>query len=251
MKVYLSTWSIHRLFFQKLLRISQLPALAHSLGFDGVELEDIWFPSANDRIAHTLKSEGRRAGMPILIAVSNDFTVAGEEFPAQVRHMRKFLRLASRIGSGIVRVLVGSSRSSINRMPQVVAAFREIVPMVDELGLRLAVENHDRLSRDPENLLGILERVGSRRLGICLDLGNLNPRTRYASIEKLAPRAMVVHAKTYGFRPDGNERSIDYRRCIRILRKNGFRGPVVAEYNGPGDQIMGSLKTRLLVRRFL
>jgi sugar phosphate isomerase/epimerase len=59
----------------------------------------------------------------------------------------------------------------------------------------------------------------------------------------------MVHAKTYEFQKNGQERSIDFGRCFRLLRDANFDGPVVAEYDGNGDQLLGSLKTKSLVER--
>lgn len=251
MKVHLSTWSLHRLFFQKLLRITDMPMLARSLGFDGVELEDVWFSSPWGSAVRALKSSSQRFGMPVLIAVSNDFTVgSAKSLGTQIRHTMNFLRIANVLGSRTVRVLVGSKNPSRNRLQQIVSALREILTAARDLHLRLAIENHDPLSRNAKILESILMQVGGPDLGVCLDLGNLNPRTRYADIERLASNALMLHAKTHGFSSSGGETTIDYRRCFRILRKHGFRGPVVAEYDGPGDQLIGSLKTLALVRRF-
>ncbi|HEX9614641.1 MAG TPA: sugar phosphate isomerase/epimerase [Bacteroidota bacterium] len=251
MKVYLSTWSLRRLLLQKQLRIQDMPVLARALGFDGVEIEDIWFPSSHRGVARALNAESRRARTPILLAVSNDFSVSSERsLRAQIRHTVKFFRLAAQVGSTTVRVLLGSKDSARRKIPQIVRAFHEILPVARNLNLTLAIENHDALSRNPDILNSVLMKIDSKDVGVCLDFGNLNSNTRYAAIEKLAPKAMMVHAKAYHFKPDGTEHSIDYARCFSILRGNSFKGPVIAEYEGPGDQIIGSLKTLFLVRRF-
>lgn len=247
-KIYLSTWSVHRLFLANLLKVGGMPALARSLGFDGVELEDIWFGPRQSM--KPLLSEARRFRSSLLIAVSNDFTVGtGETLRVQIEHTTKFLRLASRIRSSTVRVLVGSRHSRPSTLMQVVQAFRRIMPLAHQLNLKVAIENHDALSKKPAVLRSILELVDSPRLGVCLDFGNLNSSTRYEAIRELAPCAFMVHAKSYSFTNKGTERTIDFARCFRILREAKFRGPVVAEYDGPGDQVAGTLRTLALIRR--
>ncbi|MBI4429074.1 MAG: hypothetical protein HY562_08135, partial [Ignavibacteriales bacterium] len=65
MKLSLSTWSLHRLFFERRIKLISMLALGKSLGFDGVELEDIWFPETGNRFLKALKHEARKAGVTV------------------------------------------------------------------------------------------------------------------------------------------------------------------------------------------
>lgn len=251
MKLFLSTWSLHRLLFDRALTLHEMPGLGRSLGFHGIELEDIWFPSTDRRFCQTLRRRARESGSAVLIAISNDFTVTGaRQFRAQVSHTMRFMEIASMFGSRVVRVLTGSRDPKRKKLNQVLEGFRTILPLAKSLGIHLAIENHDPLSMSPVVLKLVLDKLGSPRVGVCLDFGNFTPQKRYDALERLAPSALMVHAKSYRFNKTGEETSIDFKRCFGILNRCGFSGPVVAEYDGSGDQLLGSLRTKVLVERY-
>ncbi len=138
------------------------------------------------------------------------------------------------------------ARAKIDRA---VSSLRRIVPRAEAVGLPLAIENHWGLSSRPENILAVLTEVSSDFLGTCPDLGNF-PRDvdSYEALHWLAPHATLVHAKSARFDPSGQERDIDYPRCLSILRESGFAGPFTIEFVGAGDELEGCHRTRELLR---
>lgn len=94
---------------------------------------------------------------------------------------------------------------------KVVSTLKNILPLVSRLNLHLAIENHWGLSTNPDNILYVLNQIGSDRIGMCPDFGNfLYSQDRYECLKKLLPKAKLVHAKSYAFDEAGEERSIDY-----------------------------------------
>jgi sugar phosphate isomerase/epimerase len=85
-------------------------------------------------------------------------------------------------------------------------------------------------------------------LGTCPDFGNFPSSVdRYQGLRLLAPKALHAQAKSWRFRRDGEERSIDYRRALGILHEAGYDGPIAIEYEGPGNDLEGCLRTRALI----
>jgi sugar phosphate isomerase/epimerase len=228
-----------------------MPALGRSLGFNGVELEDIWFPSTRRAFVNKVRARARAAESEVSVAISNDFTVRGKDaLDRQLAYTKAFLHVAAQLGQTAVRILMGSRRPVVASLEQVRRGIAAVLPLAQTLGFHVAIENHDALSRRPDVLLSVLNEFRSPNLGVCLDLGNLQPSTRYHAINALAPHALIVHAKAYAFNRTGEERTIDYRRCFDILRRQGFNGPVVVEYDGTGDQLSGTMSTKALVLRY-
>ena len=64
------------------------------------------------------------------------------------------------------------------------------------------------------------------------------------------PRARAVSSKSNHFDAQGNERDIDYRRMLEIVREAGYRGHIGIEYEGPDlPETEGVQRTRdLLIR---
>ncbi len=105
------------------------------------------------------------------------------------------------------------------------------LPAAEKAGVMLALENHWGLTTRPENLLRIIQGIRSPWLGVNLDTGNF-PGEPYAGLEKLAPHAVIVQAKTYYGGGEWYTLDLDYPRIAGILRGAGFQGYVSLEMEG-------------------
>jgi sugar phosphate isomerase/epimerase len=151
--------------------------------------------------------------------------------------LKKFF--VSRPVTGIahgVRKRMPSRRFGVaKKMRRAVTALRTIVGDPASESLFFAVENHWGISGRPENLLAVVEAVGSHRLGTCPDFANFPADVdRYQGLGQLAPKAVMAHAKL----PPGKnpkKRAVDFHRCLKILKENGFDGILTVEHDGPGD----------------
>jgi len=131
-------------------------------------------------------------------------------------------------------------------------SFGEILPVAQENDIRIAIENHWGYSSDPSILLKILKAINSNLVGFCPDFGNfLSNHDRYQALQMLMPLAFNVHAKTYEFDAQGEEKSIDFQRCFQIIRSSSYQGPIVAEFEGIGDSISASAQTKALIEKHL
>ena len=97
----------------------------------------------------------------------------------------------------------------------------------------LALENHWGLTTKVENLLRIYKDVDSPWLGINLDTGNW-PGDPYEGIERLAPYATIVQAKTYYGGGVWYTLDLDYPRIAKILREGRLQGLGVPRDGGEG-----------------
>lgn len=114
-------------------------------------------------------------------------------------HLARFLSLARRLGSKIVRVLTDTTddRPSVS---EVETLLRESLPEFEKAGVRIAVENYDRIPT--EEIARIMERVGSPYLGVCLDTVNSfgaleGPKV---VVRTLAPWVISLHLKDFWIR---------------------------------------------------
>jgi sugar phosphate isomerase/epimerase len=111
-------------------------------------------------------------------------------------NLERHIALAERIGSPILRVVVDTA-SEHPSPEEVVAGVRPFLPRLARAGVTLAIENHDRFRA--EVLRGIVERLGSEQVGICLDTVNSfgaleGPR---AVVEALGPWVVNLHVKDF------------------------------------------------------
>ena len=252
MKVGCSSWSFHKTIEAgDLDQNSWLDVCARDLSLDGVELLDYHFTGTDDAYVKDLKVRCCNLGLSILgLAISNNFTCADAERAAQEESVSRWLDAAAILGAPAVRVFAGTGQGlAVDGMwPKCVGSLRTAASQAGERGIVLGLENHGGLSAD--QVIRLLDDVGSPYLRMTLDTGNF-PEDDLGSIEKTAPRAVYVHAKTYGFDAAGEETRLPYERIVEILGKVGFNGYLSIEFEGEGDEMTDVTKSVALLRRCL
>ncbi len=125
---------------------------------------------------------------------------------------------------------------------------RKCLSKAGERGVTLALENHWGLTRKPEGVLRITNEVNSPWLSVLMDTGNFLD-SPYGELEKLAPHAVYVHAKTYYGGGEWYTLDLDYRRIAGILEMAGFQGYVSLEFEGKEDPTTGVPKSVEMLRK--
>ena len=139
-----------------------------------------------------------------------------------------------------------------NIRKNIYSIFDNILPKAEELKINLAIENHWGVSGFTDNILDIINFYQSPFLGTCPDFGNFTVfQDKYFELKRLLPFAKEVHAKSYQFNEDGEETTIQYETCVNLIRHSKYQGPLVVEYEGAGDKMMNSVKTKDLVIKYL
>lgn len=119
-------------------------------------------------------------------------------------HLRRYIALAVRLGSPILRVVVDAPGHTASD-DEIVATGRALLSEFEAAGVSLAIENHDRFRAT--DLVRILERLASPRVGICLDTTNSfgaseGPETVVAV---LGPNTINLHVKDYTIARHGHK----------------------------------------------
>lgn len=252
MRLVVSTWSLHRAFKQGM-SLPEFMEHCAAMDAEGIEIVEIHLPGTDPDTLNRVREQAYELNLPIVcLALVNDLTVAGAQaLTAQTAHLAEGMGWANRLGSMIVRVNSGHTREDPEVVPQVVEALRSLAPLSVVLGVAMALENHGGVSSDPASLARIIREVGSPMLGACPDFGNFPTQTRYQALAQVAPLAFHVHAKSYAFDLDGEETTINYKRCLDILKESGYIGALSVEFEGPGDELQETRRTLELLRRHL
>jgi len=175
-----------------------------------------------------------------------------EELTNNVEHTNKCIEIAYELGVPCIRINTGRWGTSKdfdelmkNRgIEPVLPGYTEedgfkwcidgiqrCLPKAEECGVLLALENHWGLARTPEGLLRIINAINSPWLGVLMDTGNFL-EDPYPKLEKIAPRAVFVQAKTYYGGGEWYTLDLDYRRIAKILADVKYHGYVSLEYEG-------------------
>lgn len=227
---------------------------AARLGFDGVEVLHRQMTDESPEYLNRLKREALLRGVAlVMFSIHQDFVSPwADERGQAIRQTQYGIELAARLGCPAVRINSGRWRTirlfddlmkvkgdeppipgytESDALQWCIDSIKACIPAAEKAGILLMIENHWGMTLKPENLLKIVDGVNSPWLGVNLDIGNF-PGDPYAGIEQLAPRAAIVHFKTYFGGGEYYTLDLDYKRIAAILRGAKFRGYVSLEMEG-------------------
>lgn len=243
---------------------------AARMGFDGVEILQVQLREEGNGYLQSLKRRCHGLGLALCGFSTHQGFVSPD--PA-VRRMNvdktlHSIDLAARLGIPTMRVNTGRWGTSKNfdelmanrgiepRLPGhsdeeafgwVIAALEECLPRAEECGVVLGLENHWGLGRTAEGVMRIVDAVDSPWLRVTLDTGNFLDDV-YPQLERIAPAACFVQAKTYFGGGKWYTLDIDYRRVAEILRHNRYQGFVSLEFEGKADPATAVPESLALLR---
>ncbi len=259
MKVGIDSYCYHRFFGEvypdqappeKNMTIEDFLARAKELEVDGVSLESCFLPSTDVGWLKNLKGQLDDYGFDRVYAWGHpDGLERGKNFKEYDVMVKSFER-AKAIGANVMRV-VGSSLMFRHEPhgPQIEALtkmFKKAVKVAEDYGIKMAVENHIDFTAD--EILQIIENVGSDYFGINFDTGNFlrlldDP---IAGMEKLAPYTFATHVKD--LMPDKTAKPtdwhffagvpvgmglIDNEKLAQLLSKADYKGFLAVEIDHP------------------
>jgi 3-oxoisoapionate decarboxylase len=161
-------------------------------------------------------------------------------------HLAQYIEIAHRIGARVLRTVLSGSLCGADEIAAAEAALRQVLPALERRCVTLALENNEAFSA--AEFAGVIRRIASPRLGICLDTANSlgRPERLETVVEHLAEFAVVLHAKDYDIRridtrmgfsvvgkPAGDGR-VDFDWVLAELRRRGRTGiSVIVEHWPP------------------
>ncbi len=269
----ISTYSLWRFKNDEFKDVTKCIDYASETGFDGVEIL-LYQISQTEMLSNAacqaIKRRALLAGLPLYGMSTHQGFVSPDP---EVRRMNIELtigqiELCYKLGIPTMRVNTGRWGTSKNfdelmanrgiepplpgyteedGFPWVIDALERCLPSAEKCGVVLGLENHWGLGLTPEGVLRIVDAIDSPWLQVTLDTGNFleNP---YEKLEKLAPRAALVQAKTYYGGGEWYELDLDYQRIAGMLRKHNYRGWISLEFEGKEDYRTAVPKSLKLLR---
>ena len=115
-------------------------------------------------------------------------------------------------------------------------------------GLNVIVENHGRITSNIPELMNAINGVNMDNVGTLPDFGNFCMADEgygsvfdgtcetvydfYKGVEEMMPKAFAVSAKSNDFDENGDEKTIDYMKMLKIVKSFGYKGYIGVEYEG-------------------
>jgi sugar phosphate isomerase/epimerase len=176
-----------------------------------------------------------------------------ERLEKEVESARRLAQAAQQLGVGVIRIDVVPRKLEGDKfLPFAVEACKQLCAAAGGTSVRYGVENHGKITNNPEFLEKLFAGVGSDKLGLTLDCANLywwgHPlKELYPVYQKFAPRVVHTHCKSICYPADQKnvKRAIgweyakyncpiyagdlDFKRIVGILRKANYRGDLCVE----------------------
>lgn len=186
------------------------------------------------------------------LLMGNDFS--SESLTGEIDWIMRTVDAASNLSCNTVRIDLAPHREMAEEdfLKRGVKGMKEVIQETESTGVEFGIENHGRVSNNPDFLSRVLEQVGSESLGVTLDTGNFywygTPLEKvYDNMEHFASRVKHTHVKNISYPKELRakqreigleygtyvcpvyEGDIDHKRVAQILKKAGYKGDFCIE----------------------
>ena len=210
----------------------QLPAMIAEAGIHTLEICHFHFPSIEESYLDELKQVLNENGVTlenILIDAGNIANPNGEERQADIEMAKQWQEITAYLGGKGNRIDCGRERPSPETITHTVNALKELTTNADRLGIKVVTENFHQMSREPDTLIDIMQKV-EHPIGLCVDFGNAEASAdKFGTIEKLMPYATSIHCKANYH--DNAIDDADLNRSLSYLKQANFQGPITLIIN--------------------
>lgn len=269
MNICVSSYSFSRLVGEGRLNADDVIAKAKEMGFYGIEFAGLWVKEGMTALeyARYLKETAEELGMAITgYSVGGNLLCNNQE--AEIERLKGEVDIAHALGTGLMRhdvcygPMPGGYRSFENNAQYVIKGIKAVTEYAESLGVKTSVENHGFYSQDSHRVEMLIDGVSSDNYGALIDLGNFlcADEDPARAVGVLKGYAFGVHAKDFYFL-DGNNSApnspgwfmtrggnflkgcavgdgvVPVKKCLRILKANGYNGNITIEYEGTEDVI--------------
>ncbi len=272
MKVACCHYSFHRSVGEGKMSITEFVRACKELDCDGVD-----FHQRLSGDPETALPEIEKALKEIDIelsgfSLSNNFT--GDDRAEQIEKVKKGIELAAKMGAKHSRIFGGHLASNDPEelkkdMGLVIEAVKEVVPVAEKHGIILCIENHGGVPGRGEEVVEVIEKVGSPNFKATVDLGNFLGAEQQAidGTKLTAKYAGYVHVKDMKILPLDSEEGhkparaewktkstvqgegdVDLTGCLKVLKEAGYDGWLALEFEAPGDEREGVRKSIEVIR---
>ncbi|VTS04044.1 sugar phosphate isomerase/epimerase family protein [Tuwongella immobilis] len=244
---------------------------AARLGFDGVEILHRQMEDESPAALQKLKRLAFVNGIDLMGFSTHQGFLSPDPAIRQknIDHTIRCIEMAYAMGIPTMRVNTGTWGTSKNfddlmknrgiEPPQkgytdeqgfgwVIDSFGPCLKVAEKCGVLLGLENHWGLGRTPEGVLRVVDAIRSPWLQVTLDTGNFL-EDPYDRLAQLAPKAVLVQAKTYYGGGLWYQLDLDYPRIAKMLHSHGYRGYVSLEFEGKEDPLTAIPKSLALLQK--
>ena len=276
MKLGISLYSFHAYADPANLGIKGCIDKVKELGAEGVDfVEGPRFETHEEYVAYAkdIGAYCREKGIEACcFCVGSDFlNGSGGDIDAEIERVKKLVDVAAAYGCKFMRhdatggypQNVKHGRSFENALPRLAKGYKAVTEYARTKGVKTCVENHGFFAQDAERVEKLINAVDDDNFGALVDLGNFacadeyNPR----SVGIMAPYAFHAHAKDFHIKSGNGDNpgegffmsrggnylrgaiighgDVPVKQCVNALRRAGYDGYLMIEFEGMEDPIRG------------
>ncbi len=256
-KLSLAQWSLHIAIQSGKMSPYDFGKFAKKHGFEGLEYvntlyRDVMeskekskviksFIKKNNQIVNDLNLEN------VLIMIDDEgnlSTLNQRKRIKAIENHKIWIEAASEMGCHSIRVNLHGTSDAEKWKVTSSESLSKLSDYASDYNINIIVENHGGLSSDADLLMEVMENVNKDNCGTLPDFGNFcisrkwgygengceDEFDKYEGVRKLMPKAFAVSAKSHVFDENGNEKEIDYKKMLSIVKNAGYKGYIGVEY---------------------
>ena len=217
----LETFSYHRWFGRGSMDVFAFVDRCGELGLDGVQLN-----VNGPNLGHFGGGDPGRLREVRQLVDQHGMFVEIDSRGTDPQHLAAMLGICHAVGADVLRTYASCGGDLAQELAEAPGHLRQVLPMCADLGVRIAVENHEY--ETSQDVLEVVRRVDSEWVGTHVDTGNsmMAWEDPVAAVAALAPLAVSSHFKDHIVIMDQEPLvvgvtlgtgSIDCAECFRIL----------------------------------
>ena len=256
-KLSLAQWSLHNTIRGGKMSPYDFGKFAKKHGFEGLEYvntlyKDVMeskekskaiksFIKKNNQIVNDLNLEN------VLIMIDDEgnlSTLNQKKRIKAIENHKIWVEAASEMGCHSIRVNLHGTSDAEKWKVTSSESLSKLSDYASDYNINIIVENHGGLSSNADLLMEVMENVNKDNCGTLPDFGNFcisrkwgygddgceDEFDKYEGVRKLMPKAFAVSAKSHVFDENGNEKEIDYKKMLSIVKNAGYKGYIGVEY---------------------
>lgn len=278
-KISLAQWSIHNMINNGVISPYKFAELAKKWGFTGLEYVNDLYRDVMDAqnkknaLKNFIKKNIQLANQydlkNILIMIDAEGDLSSEDNISRanaVENHKPWVEAANEMGCHSIRVNLNGSAENVESWK--VSSKESLANLCDyalNYNINVIVENHGGFSSDADLLMNVITDVNRSNCGTLPDFGNFcisnewgaasegcsNEYDKYLGVTKMMTKAFAVSAKSYDFNINGDEKIVDYKKMLEIVKNANYSGFIGVEYEGPNlSEEEGILATKNLLIKY-
>lgn len=268
MKTSVSMYSLHKYTVNENLDVFGFIDYASSIGLDGVELLDMYWKDVEQELPKVKQLLSERNLMVSAYDISNNFVkISEDERKNEIQKVYNGIDIAKKLNTNVVRIFSGDVSENVSfeqGKSWIIECLKECANYAEEQGIILGIENHGYFAGRSDQVIELIEAVGSTHVRSTLDTGNFllvdeEPSHAVTALKKYVSHVHFKDFVNVGKDYEGHafrslsgdkfigtvagEGKVDLHHVINELKNVNYQGWLSVEYEGADDPKVGAEKS--------